>query len=112
MDSDAGSWPGVLDAGAALLDHAGELVPRYEREPHLGQDAAADPKVVVAEPRAVHPEHHLVGRGAGVGAVGKPVLTRRGRVKGPHQEPLRVSKCRFCPSLIAMQSFCASASSL
>ena len=139
MDGNAVSGLGVLDAGPALLDHAGELVPRYEREPHLGQDAAADAKVVVAEAGALHPEHHLVLRGPGPGAVGKPVLTRSRGVQGLHQEPLRaagswrgsivaltrglaapataptvpkVSKCRFRPSPIAMQFSHASAGSL
>ena len=91
MDGDAIPRPRILDALPALLDHAGELVPRYEREAHVGQDAAADADVVVAEPGALHPEHHLAVAGPGLRAIGKAVLTGRGGVEGFHREPLRAA---------------------
>ena len=81
MGRDAIAGTGVLDAGAALLDDAGELVAGYERETHIRQDAAADPEIVVAESGALHPEHHLVLPRAWVRSVGQSVLTRCGRVQ-------------------------------
>ena len=91
MDGDAVPGPGILDALPALLDHAGELVPRYEREPHVGQHPAADAQVVVAEPGTLHPEHHLAVAGPGLRAIGKAVLTGSGGVEGFHREPLRAA---------------------